>query len=59
MIVRGILNALYLLDIIYLQAAHEISKAPYELTAGYYLNIIAPAVYIILALGSGLLYREY
>jgi hypothetical protein len=58
MIIRVGINILYLVDIIYLQAAHEISKAPYELTAGYYLNIICPAVYIILALGSGLLSRN-
>ena len=58
MLIRVGINLLYLIDIIYLQAAHEISKAPYELTAGYYLNIICPVVYIILALGSGLLSRE-
>jgi hypothetical protein len=59
MIIRAGLNLFYLINIIYLQAAHEISKAPYELTAGYYLNIICPVVYIILALGSGLLHRDY
>jgi hypothetical protein len=56
--IRAGLNILYLVDIIYLQAAHEISKAPYEITAGYYLNIIAPVIYIILALGSAFSGRE-
>lgn len=58
MLVRVGINLLYLIDIIYLQAAHEISKAPYELSAGYYLNVICPVVYIILALGSGLANRN-
>jgi len=58
MIIRVVLNILYLIDIIYLQAAHEISKAPYEITAGYFLNIIVPAAYIVLSLGSFFIYRE-
>jgi len=58
MMIRVGINLLFLIDIIYLQAAHEISKAPYELTAGYYLNVICPVVYIILALGSKLMRRD-
>jgi hypothetical protein len=58
MVIRVILNILYLISVIYLQAAHEISKAPYELTAGYYLNVVIPAVYVLLALGSFFLYGE-
>jgi hypothetical protein len=58
MIGRVLINVAYLIGVIYLQAAHEISKAPYELTAGYYLNIITPIIYIILAIASGILYRE-
>ena len=58
MIIRLILNILYLADIIYLQAAHEISKAPYEVTFGYYLNIIVPVAFVVLSLGSYFLYRE-
>lgn len=58
MVIRVILNVLYLVNLIYLQAAHEISKAPYELAAGYYLNIIIVAVYLLLALGSFFLYGE-
>lgn len=56
--IRVVLNILYLADIIYLQAAHEISKAPYELSAGYYLNVVCPIVYIILSVGSALFFRE-
>lgn len=55
---RIAVNLSYLIYIIYLEAAHEISKAPYELSAGYYLNIICPVVYIILSLGSALMARE-
>jgi len=58
MVIRVFLNSLYLADIIYLQATHEISKAPYELTVGYYLNIIIALVYIVLSLGSFFLFRE-
>jgi hypothetical protein len=52
------LNILYLVDVIYLYATHEISKAPYEITAGYYFNIMAPVIYIVFALGSALSGRE-
>ncbi|HPC39565.1 MAG TPA: hypothetical protein PLD91_01440 [Spirochaetota bacterium] len=58
MVIRIILNMLYLINLIYLQAAHEISRAPYELSAGYYLNIIIAVVYVLLALGSFFLYGE-
>ena len=58
MIVRVAINLAYLAGVIYLQAAHEITKAPYEVTAGYYINIIAPHLYVVLALVIGLLYRE-
>jgi hypothetical protein len=56
--IRVVINVLYAISIIYLQAAHEISKAPYELSFGYYLNVIAPLAFIALSLASGLLYRE-
>jgi hypothetical protein len=56
--VRTGMNLLYLIDIIYLQSVHDISKAPYELTYGYYLNIVAPIAYIALALGSAFFNRE-
>lgn len=58
MITRVIINVAYMTGVIYLGATHEISKAPYELSAGYYLNIMVPLLYIILALAVGLLSRE-
>jgi hypothetical protein len=58
MIIRVVINIAYMIGVIYLGAAHEISKAPYELSAGYYLNIIAPLFYILLALAGGLLSRD-
>jgi hypothetical protein len=58
MVLRVLINLVYIIGVIYLQAAHEISRAPYALTAGYYINIVAPLVYMILSLASGLLYRE-
>jgi hypothetical protein len=58
MAIRVILNILYLVDVIYLQAAHEISKAPYDMAVGYYLNIIIALVYIVFSLGSFFLFRE-
>ena len=58
LIIRIAINGIYLCGIIYLAAAHEISKAPYEIAGGYYLNIIAPLIYMGLAAASVLLYRE-
>ena len=58
MMIRVLINLMYLIGVIYLQAAHEISKAPYELSAGYYLNVMVPLMYIILALAGGLFSRE-
>ncbi len=58
MLVRVVLNILYLVGIIYLQLANEISKAPYALALGYYLNIVAPVIYIIFAAASGTIFHE-
>lgn len=58
MMVRIVINLAYMIGVIYLGATHEISKAPYELSAGYYLNIIAPLFYIVLALAAGLFSRK-
>ena len=51
-VARVLLNILYLADIIYLAASRSISKAPYAIAVGYYLNLVVPVVYIILAVGS-------
>jgi hypothetical protein len=58
MLARIGLNVLYLIGAIYLHLAREISKAPYEILPGYYLNIAVPVVYIVLSAVSWLAYRE-
>ena len=51
MLIRVILNMYYLFWIIYLPLAGELTKAdPYEITFGYYLNILVPIVFA----GAGL-----
>ncbi len=49
-IVRVIINLWYLISLIYISAAHTISHAPYTLSAGYFFNLAAPVIYIILSL---------
>lgn len=46
------LNLYYLAWVIYLGVAREISKAPYEISAGYYINLLVPVIYAALAAGS-------
>ncbi|MCU0848671.1 MAG: hypothetical protein MUD12_12365 [Spirochaetes bacterium] len=57
-IAREALNAYYLGWVIYIGAAREISKAPYEITFGYYLNLIVPAIYMVLSFLSFIVYRD-
>lgn len=53
LVIRFVMNAYYLFWIIYLPLAGELTKAdPYQITTGYYLNIIAPAIYITASLFS-------
>lgn len=47
--VRVIINLWYLISVIYIGATHTISHAPYVLSAGYFFNIAAPVIYIILS----------
>ncbi len=58
MIARVSLNLSYLVYIVYLHSAGEISKAPYEVASGYYFNIAAPIVYAMCAVASVLIYRD-
>lgn len=51
--VRIVVNAWYLLWLIIVSATGSISHAPYELSTGYFFNIAAPVIYLIL---SGLYY---
>ena len=53
LLARLVINAYYLFWIIYLPLAGELTKAdPFEITAGYYLNIAAPVIYIAASLFS-------
>jgi hypothetical protein len=59
LLVRTLLNAYYLVWVIYIPLAGELTKAdPYRLSYGYYINIAAPAVYILASLFSYFVYRE-
>jgi hypothetical protein len=46
---RVISNLWYLIAVIVLYATHSISHAPYVMSIGFFFNLIAPAVYIALA----------
>jgi hypothetical protein len=54
--VRVILNLYYLFWVFYLHLSGNLSRAPYELKAGYYLNIAVPVIYTAASL---LCYRFY
>ncbi len=59
LVLRVLVNMYYLFWVIYLPMAGELTKAdPYEITVGYYVNIAVPAVYILVAAVSFVLYRE-
>ncbi len=51
--VRVVVNVWYLLWLIIVSATGSISYAPYELSIGYFFNIAAPVIFLIL---SGLYY---
>lgn len=46
---RIVVNAWYLLWFIIVSATGSISHAPYELSTGYFFNIAAPVIYLILS----------
>lgn len=47
--IRLAVNAWYLLWLIIVSATGSISHAPYELSTGYFFNLAAPLIYIILS----------
>ncbi len=55
-IIRIATSLYYLGWVIYLHAAGEISRAPYEVTWGYWINIVVPIIYCSLAVFSFLFY---
>ncbi len=59
LLVRLLLNAYYLIWIIYIPLSGELTKAdPHRITYGYYINIIAPLIYIGASLYSFFINRE-
>jgi hypothetical protein len=56
--VRIGLNLYYLAWVVYIGAAREISKAPYETSSGYYLNLLVPLLFIALSSASYFLNEE-
>jgi hypothetical protein len=55
---RLFLNAYYLFWLVYLHVSGELSKAPYELTAGFYLSATMPVLFMTASLLSYILYRN-
>ena len=56
LLTRSLVNLYYLGWVIYLHLAGELTKAPYELTNGYYVNLAIPSVYIVLSILEFLIY---
>lgn len=46
---RIIINLWYLISVIVIYATHSISHAPYILSIGFFFNLIAPVIYIAVA----------
>jgi len=57
-IARGAVNLYYLGWVIYIYASNTISHAPYEVTAGYWINIVIPVTYCILTALSFIFYGQ-
>jgi hypothetical protein len=55
---REVFCLYYLFWVFYRHLGGGIAKVQYELTFGYYLNIIVPVLFIIFSLLSFLIYRE-
>ncbi|HRZ25659.1 MAG TPA: hypothetical protein P5295_02535 [Spirochaetota bacterium] len=56
--VREIVNMYYLAWLVYLHLSRELSRAPYELTSGYYLNIAVPAAFMAVSLLAFVFFRD-
>lgn len=46
---RVIINLWYLVAVIVIYASHSISHAPYVLSMGFFFNLIAPVIYIVVS----------
>ena len=58
LILRVGANLFYLGWIIYAYASHTISHAPYEITGGFWINIVVPLTYCVVAGLSFLFYGQ-
>ena len=56
--VREGLNAYYLFWVIYLQATGEIVKTSYNITFGYYFNLLVPVLFMVFSALSWLEIRD-
>ncbi|PKL41194.1 MAG: hypothetical protein CVV44_00725 [Spirochaetae bacterium HGW-Spirochaetae-1] len=54
--VKSLANLYYMGWVIYIHLSRELSRAPYELTAGYYLNIAVPVIFTVFSALSFLFY---
>lgn len=57
-IARVLLNLYHLVWVVIIHFGQGIIKAPYELTAGYYLNLLVPVIYIVLSALSQLVKKQ-
>jgi hypothetical protein len=55
---RVVFNLYYLFWVFYKHLGGGLAKTQYELTFGYYLNIIVPVAFVVLSLLSFLIYRD-
>jgi len=55
---KTFLNLYYIAWVFYIMFSHSLSKAPYVLTKGYYLNIIAPLIFIGASVAGFFLYEN-
>jgi hypothetical protein len=55
---REFINLYYIGWLIYLHLSRELSKAPYELTWGYYLNLAVPVAFMLVSLLGFAVYRD-
>jgi len=55
---REFINAYYIFWLVFRHLSGDISKAPYTLTSGFYINIAVPAVFMLVSLLSFLMFRE-
>lgn len=58
-IARMVINTYYLFWVLYIHLGQGIIKTAYSITAGYYINIAVPIIYLVFASLSYFIYRKY